>query len=173
MYKHLHIVDMLEEHCASGALVVHWRMFGTNGSEAYSPRPVTERFQMRAPNIDDHIKTIAHLSDVDPRASPFIHYVYLKQNKVAVDTAGNIVKNRARNHKKPADVALLYHYKTKSFKEYIAKRKRGQADDAKVDEKLLEEAKGRKIGFKADVYDSTMWMKMKEYVPKYAIYGIP
>jgi hypothetical protein len=169
---HLHIVDFLEEYAMNGSVVVSWMMFGTNNAEAYSPQPVTKRFTKRHPDPDSMVKTIALLSDVDLGKIPEEHFVHLKSGRRSFDTDGNDLTHQAISPYRASNLALLFHYRFKSFKEYIAKRERGDGATGKPKEKLIQAAKERRGIVSGSVYDDSMWEKMKDYVPKYALYDI-
>jgi hypothetical protein len=172
MYQHRHIVDLLEEYASNASLVINWRLFGADGWQSYSPQPVSKRFRIRAADPHRHVKTIAYLSDVDMRFKPQAHHVILKKGKKSFDTSGNDVTGTNQNSHKPSDIALLYHFRTKSFKENIAKHERGRVDYGKVDSFMVKRAKQRKEDIENPVYDDSMWSKLKEYVPQYALYDI-
>eukprot|EP00529_Nitzschia_sp_RCC80_P042869 CAMPEP_0113464936 /NCGR_PEP_ID=MMETSP0014_2-20120614/13468_1 /TAXON_ID=2857 /ORGANISM="Nitzschia sp." /LENGTH=339 /DNA_ID=CAMNT_0000357053 /DNA_START=237 /DNA_END=1253 /DNA_ORIENTATION=- /assembly_acc=CAM_ASM_000159 len=167
MYKHKHIVDLLDEYVVSGSVAFHWKMFDPDGWETYAPQPVTKRFRMsgwdkpRAKAIAHRFKTIARLSDVDMTRRTNAHFVRLKEGRKSHDLAGNDVTNKwndlAHQPSEVSEVALLYHYKTKSFGEYIGKHKRGRVDKGIVDDNLVNEALTRKIDYKGTVYDDSMW----------------
>jgi hypothetical protein len=174
MYRHQHVVDLLEEYSRHASLAIHWRVFGTNDWEVYSPQPVTKRFKMRSVDVHEYVKSIVLLSDVNVDRVSHSHFAYLKSGKKTFDTAGNDLTHQWKDQKyKTVDVVALYHYKYKSWKEYIGKRLDGDvAIGGVVNQDFLKEAKARKIPFHTTVFDDTMWMKMKEYVPKYALYDI-
>jgi len=123
--KHPDVVAMLEEHCKEGALTLNWYMFGSSGKLNYEPEPVTKRFQLRAKNIDKHIKTIAHMKSVQTMG---IHECYVMIKGTAHDTNGNIVIG-PYNPDGPVDVAVIHHYNAKSLEEYHWKIARGRADN--------------------------------------------
>lgn len=128
--KHTNIVSMLEDHCQNGALTLNWYMFGSSGHTNYLPEPVTKRFQLRAINIDKHIKTIVHLASV---VTMGIHECYvMKENSgVPHDTNGNQVQG-PYNPNGPIDVAVIHHYNAKSLEEYHWKIARGRADNGDI-----------------------------------------
>ncbi|QIG60198.1 hypothetical protein [Dishui Lake large algae virus 1] len=128
--KHSCITDMLREHCQDGALVLNWYMFGSSGKLFYEPEPVTKRFQLRARNIDKHVKTIVHLGSV---VTMGIHECYVMRENCGVphDTSGKPVIG-AFNPDGQTDVAVIHHYNAKSFEEYGWKISRGRADNGDV-----------------------------------------
>ncbi len=128
--KHKNVVSMLEEHCKDGALTLNWYMFGSSGHLNYSAEPVTKRFQMRARNIDKHIKTIVRTSCVEVMG---IHECYVMKETCGIphDTNGEPVKG-PYNPYGPTDVAVIHHYNAKSLEEYHWKIARGRADNGDV-----------------------------------------
>eukprot|EP00956_Cyclotella_meneghiniana_P036798 scaffold130636_cov51-Cyclotella_meneghiniana.AAC.5 len=96
---------------------------------AFSPQPVTRRFQGHVwvkENI--HVKTISNVDTIQPGEPTNPHYARLIDGHHQLDTDGNIVSKMWNNEARPTDVALIYHYHTKSHKEYIGKRSRGRSD---------------------------------------------
>ena len=83
--KHTHIKDLLREKCSSGALVLNWVLFGSNGHENYEERPVLERFTKREKCVHNHTKWIVRLLHLDNMINP--HFGKLLYGK-AVDTNG-------------------------------------------------------------------------------------
>jgi hypothetical protein len=150
--KHQGIVPMLEEHCQSGALTLNWYMFGSSGRIHYEPEPVTKRFQLRAKNIDKHIKTIVHNASVQVMG---IHecYVMKENHGVPHDTRGSIVQG-PYNPDGPIDIAVIHHYNAKSLEEYHWKIARGRADngDTRTIEQFYEADRDTN-----EVLDSSAW----------------
>ena len=120
-------------------------VFGTGYQNTYRPEPVTKRFLYRSKEVNLHIKTIALVSDVNfTKAAPDPHRAVVLQGKCdndnneggkgrhenagvcLRDTNGKPFWNFFNKHG-PTDIAVIYHYGYKSFKEYIQKRERGCA----------------------------------------------
>lgn len=128
--KHPNVIAMLGDHCRDGALTLNWYMFGSSGKILYEPEPVTKRFQLRARDIDRHIKTIVHLGSVETMG---IHECYEMKHGCGAprDTNGKLVEG-PYNPDGPIDVAVIHHYNAKSFEEYQWKISRGRADNGDV-----------------------------------------
>lgn len=128
--KHTTIVDLLREHCASGALCLNWYLFGSNHRKEYEPAPVTQRFLMRQQTLNEHVKTIAKTSDLfSMGANP--HCAVLRENAYAHDTSGQPVYGPF-NWSATDEVACIHHYFCKSFAEFEKKRARGKADSLEI-----------------------------------------
>ena len=120
------------------------------------------------------VKTIARLSDLDlSQGTLRIHYPYLQPGVSQHDTNGKNFSGPA-NLAAPTDVAVLHHYKYKSYQEYINKSIRGRAtydrEEGKVDQQV-DQARRFQVPA-ARWFDDTAWRKMKEYVPRYAAYDL-
>jgi hypothetical protein len=126
--KDEHVEDFLLEKCSSGTLTVNWLMFdgrfGNSSRILYSPAPVTKRFMYREENANQHIKSIVRLRDMDLKRKPHVHFPKLLNVKDQKDTNGKRFTGPFNPHG-PTDVAVLHHYRTKSNKEYVAKKKSG------------------------------------------------
>lgn len=122
--KHATIKDLLREKCTSGALVLNWVLFGSNGHESYEERPVLERFTKREKGVNIHIKWIVKLIDLGNMINP--HYGTLLHGK-ALDPNG-VEVTEALHPQGTDDVAAVYHYFTKSKQEFLYKCIRGRAD---------------------------------------------
>jgi hypothetical protein len=178
LLQHTHIVSFLNDYCnrdGQGALALHWRVMGTGGQEVYSPQPLTKRFRYRtALNGSDTIKSIARLEHVDLTKLPHAHYPQMKAGYKRLATSGK----RSTDHRSPEpgsslDVAVIYHYSYKSYREYLIKRSvRGRATVNATDAShagLIQQAKEKKIPVGV-VRDDTAWEAMKLVVPKYRHY---
>ena len=165
--QHNHVVDCLKQYCdPGGAVGINWVYFGTAGQEVYSPQPFTKRFQYRTAEYpNQHIKTIASLSHFE-RMGANPHVVVLGEGHVTRDTSRREIYGPF-NDNGPTDVALLYHYSSKSYKEYIHKRMRGIAADAGTQTAWIESAQRREVP-RGEVFDDSGWIAMKRYVPEYA-----
>lgn len=124
--QHQNIVALLEKHCISGALCLNWYFFGSNGHSDYEPKPVLQRFTLRANNLDRHIKCIACCSDCLRFKNP--HFCKLKDKTYQHDTNGKRIYGEFNYHA-PSNVAVIHHYFTKSKAEFKSKIRRGKADD--------------------------------------------
>lgn len=164
MRQHDHVVDLLMEHCATGALGISWFLFGTSNRTKYEPIPVTRRFLYRNRTINEHIKTIVRLADLKPgRMFRDPHYCKLLNATPQHDTRGGQFFG-PYNPGGPTDVAVLHHYRYKSVAEFHHKACiRGRADTKMKDLCNLTAPCG-------DVYDDSAWTAMKKFVPKYRSY---
>lgn len=173
--RHSNVVSFLKRYCKKGAISIHWIVMGTCGREVYSPQPLTKRFQYRTSKYpNEHIKTIVRLEHMNMTKEPHAHYPYLKEGYKRVTTSGKpSLDHRAAGGKDDLDVALIYHYTYKSYKEYLFKRQyRGRATVNSTDPShaaLINVAKSRKLPI-GDVFDDTAWKAMKRIVPKYGYY---
>lgn len=108
----------------NGALGVHWVLFGSNGHSVRLPGDVRSRFTRRASQVDPHYKSIVRIGAADTFADPHRPAKCLVRN-----TRGEAIATVAPP---PGDVAVLFHYFTKSREEFEAKRMRGRADVSTV-----------------------------------------
>lgn len=178
LHQHTHVIDLLEDYCnrdGQGALVLHWRVMGTGGQEVYSPQPLTKRFRY-ATSVEplDTVKTIARLEHIDLTQLPHAHYPHMKAGYQRRSTAGKVSNDhRAPLSQNSADVAVLYHYSYKSFREYLFKRSfRGRATVNSTDPShaiLTQQAKQKRIPIGV-VRDDTAWEAMKKVLPRYSFF---
>ena len=191
LQKHKNVNEFLTEHLChgEGSIGVNWLIFPAGEKILYEPLPVTKRFIYREPIVNHHIKSIVRLEDMDVRRAPHVHYPHLWRG-TNHDTNGKSI-NGPFNELGPADVAVLHHYHTKSFKEYVAKKTRGRADvndwnknqsgeecmqaivqakdnfkNALVDESFMN------VTSQGYTYDDSAWAMLKHMVPKYAHYDL-
>lgn len=196
-----HIIDYLHATMAEGgSLAIPWvDMTTTTTTTAsdpgtaeerrvtYSPVPLTLRYQYRdveATGKSRHIKTIATLVDVDhttPRHNP--HVVPLRPGAVQRNIWGQVTEGPVERSTTAAPApgpAALYHYGTKSYKEYYRKRQRGRATvrrNHKSNWELLRQAQQllREQPTASDrrvvVYDPTAWEHLTRLVPAYAMWN--
>jgi hypothetical protein len=183
LYQHDHVVPFLKQHCERGALTINWLFMASgtpSGDEiqlAYRPRPVTSRF-VRIRVLNDHVKSIARVADIDLTKRLHAHYPYLKSPPILHGTQHDTDKHSTQAHRngaKPSDVAVFYHYDTKSWKEYISKRLRGRSDNVAgtvddLDERLVRFAKNGVFVENGTIFDDSAWKLLKKMHPKYAMY---
>ena len=164
-----------------GALIVNWMLFGTANKTAYSPVPVTKRFQYREREPHGIIKSIAKTSDYKSHKNP--HSIKLLGNATVRTTKcpGCIHQasgTGASDHERPSNVALLYHYRYTSMKEYIFKRcfRRNYLGSSNwcnkegTGLKEIPEGKEHILPQPGSVYDDTAWKLLTQHVPKYRLY---
>jgi hypothetical protein len=117
--KHKNIIDFLTEHCTSGAISLNWYLYGTSGHEKQTPEPVTKRFVRRQEFVNDHVKSICCIADVETIYNA--HFPILKQSHASQhDTTGHIFQGPF-NPNGPTDVACVNHYWCKSKEEYAVR----------------------------------------------------
>eukprot|EP00956_Cyclotella_meneghiniana_P000675 scaffold713_cov68-Cyclotella_meneghiniana.AAC.2 len=148
LLKHVNVVDFLLSYCEQGS-------------------PVTRRFQGHVwvkENI--HVKTVSNVDAIQPGEPTNPHYACLIDGHHQLDTDGNTVSKMWNNEARPTDVALIYHYHTKSHKEYIGKRSRGRSDisGGKLHSTVarnLEAAKRGDYLLPTDYVDSSAWETLR------------
>jgi hypothetical protein len=175
--KHRHVVDFLHEYAKEGALAINWLLFFNSGRVHYEPLPVTKRFFYREAMANNYTKLIVRLDDLNVEIqfhSP--HIVPLKEGKLTIDTNGHVNKIHL-NYNGPTDIASLHHYHTKSRKEFIRKKMRGDVyhegremnrthAEALADEFLLAS------DLNTTIFDDSAWQLMKEIAPKYRVFDM-
>lgn len=107
-----------------GALSINRIFFGSNGHLHYTNAPVLQRFTARKSSVDNYVKTIVYLPDAVRIDN---HYARVKKGKLRVDCHNRVIRTESINNNTSEDVAAIYHYYTKSFDEFRAKRLRGDA----------------------------------------------
>jgi hypothetical protein len=169
--RHDSIVSFLKEYLIVGALGISWIYMGSSNRTIYEPMPVSYRFNLRVGNHTNmHIKTIAVLSSINIDGKFHCHYLPLKRRFRTMDTNGKKIKGPF-NRNGPENVAALYHFFSKSNKEFVLKRIRGRADTVKFDKSYYETLNDSFKGWNAgDVRDDSVWNTMKKNVPKYSYY---
>lgn len=169
--KHNNIVDLLHEHCESGALSLNWIQFGPGRREVYEPLPYSKRLLYRQQgDVDDWLKTIGRVEDIDlDYDSPHPHRSYLK-NGIQHDTNGEEMTS-AWNPDGPIDVAFIHHYFSKSYREFIAKRVRGDAyhGNGKLND-TISEAQERRLDWRDPRFSVDGWENTKRFLPKYQLF---
>ena len=186
--KHDSVDEFLSEHVSEGSIGVNWFFFEEGGKMTYEPLPVTKRFLYRQPIVNQHIKSIVRLEHMDMSKAPHVHFPYLLRG-TNHDTNGKSIDGPF-NEMGPADVAVLHHYHTKSFKEYVTKRKRGRADEEDLNQvrrsdayvqavdsavanfknALVDDSFAANVTAQGCIYDNSAWTTMKQLVPKYEHY---
>jgi hypothetical protein len=127
--RHENIEALLEEHLVEGSLSVNWIQFEPSGKIFCEPLPVTKRFVYHEPETNRHVKTIVRLEDMNMTRLPRAHFPFLNDgNQTYQHDTNNKILNGSFNEDGPTDVAVIHHYKKKSYGEYVMKRHRGRAD---------------------------------------------
>lgn len=146
--------DLLEKHCPNGSLSFNWLMFGSSGLTSYTPQPVTKRFQRCEKMVDQHVKSISVITDIDHIVNA--HYVVLKSGGVQRDTNGKQFFG-PWNPNGPNDIAQINHYWCKSKGEYSLRYGK-HVGDGLVKLNKIEEMEKTNEGF-----DSSAWDFYKKY----------
>jgi hypothetical protein len=181
--KHEHVDELLEEHLDSGALSINWAWFSFNGKLLCDFKPVTKQFLYRDQNVNQHVKSIVRLEDMQMKISS-AHYPLLK-NGNQHDTNGTVFSGPF-NKNGPLDVAALHHYHSESYGEYVKKRQRGRADIDDETKRMnvfnqaltffedaLENNSSGKLGLETNVvFDDSAWTLLKKVspAPGYAVF---
>jgi len=194
--KHENVHEFLSEHLKSGSLGISWTIMETTEDDVlYSPIPVTKRFQYHRKVLPKEriYKTIVKLSDMylEFGEEGGVHNFLVKNGKAGAyaaithDTSGRYWTGFFHPRAGVRDVASLYHFHQKSYKEYVEKRMRGSAYSNKwfdkklnaslalFDEALEDVPSNQKMNItrKDDLkFDDSVWMAMKWYVPKYKMF---
>jgi hypothetical protein len=170
LLKHKNLVSFLSDHCKSGALGINWFIFSFNGHSAYSPQPVTRRFTVRYKDPDQHIKSVVLLEDLDmERLFDDPHHPHLLNDTPQHDTNGRTFTGPF-NPGGPTDIAVLYHYRTKSKKEFHSKGcQRGRADVANTTSQAFHSNCGSNV-IEGTIYDEKAWLQLKSLVPWYSVF---
>jgi hypothetical protein len=167
--KHRHVVDFLHEHAREGQIGINWFWFTTSGRLLYEPLPVTQRFVYREQDVNQHVKSIIYLQNMDMTRRVHPHYAYLKDNRHQTDTNGREFKG-PYNIGGPTDTAVLHHYWTKSRKEFVRKKMRGRSDSADSNVNLTDAEQQADSMPSGAVFDDSAWKLLKELVPKYRVF---
>jgi hypothetical protein len=116
------------------------------------------------------VKTIVRSSAllVLPKFYRSPHLLPLKGNLSHLDTNGDIVSSHLHNG--PKDVALIYHYKYKSYEEYFENKiPRGSAFYGRPGSSTDLSWKALPDG---SIYDDLAWKTLVLYVPRYSFYDV-
>lgn len=172
--QHATVIDFLSDHCPSGQIGINWYMFHTSNEVIYRPLPVTYRFQYRDAHVNEHVKSIVRLDDMDMNKAPHAHFAHLKDHAQHYDSNKTQIVTPTHpgpfNPNGPTDIAVLHHYRTKSQKEYVDKTMRGRADLLLVEvDRAKVIAESHKLPAGA-VWDDSAWELLKKNVPKYRIF---
>lgn len=174
--KYNNVVEFLREHCVTGSVAVNWYLMGPSfyGDE-YSRIPLSKRCQYRAKEAQRLVKNIARVRDLNLSYVNSSHYMPLKHG-IQHDTSGKKVGPKSTNRRSPSDVALFYHFHSKSRKEYIEKRLRGRptfpANHSSNHDLQMKAMKGIYYNESFDVFDDTIWQILKKHAPEYAYFDL-
>jgi Glycosyl transferase family 2 len=183
--QHETVVDFVTDHRdrrghVGGAIGINWIIMGTAGKLIYEPFPVTKRFQYRHVNdsqdndyTNGKIKTIVQAQHAYIDKMDNTHMVKMHDGYYYQDTNGQTF-TPPTNPNGPTDIAALYHYQPKSFKENIDERAQGRADK-KLQHISNEHYLTKAMSFNApngSVFDDRAWSAVKKYLPHYAAYDV-
>ena len=166
---HNNIVDLLSERCQNGSLSFNWIRFGHGDREVYQPIPLTKRFLFRENFTHTEVKTIAKVVDLDLKRKPLNPHAVRLKNGQRHDVNGMILhKPFYQNRRLPTGTAVVLHYNTKSYKEFIFKRLRGRADSKgdDFDERVIQ-AMNRSFPEKYPLFSNEGWEATKKFLPLY------
>jgi hypothetical protein len=127
--RHSTIQEFLGEFSHVSAVVIPWRMFGTNGLVSYDPRPVVERFQVGEVETHSHFKGFVRPQEIQSMNNP--HFVCTLRGTTNAQQT-KMITNAEDHCEDSGDVAIINHYFTKSFQEFAKKRARGRADISQI-----------------------------------------
>lgn len=129
--KHATIREFLHDVVPKGgAVVLNWSRFSNNGTQKHEPGPILSRFTYTTKELNHHTKTIAYLKHVH---WPDVHNAYLLPGHLTVDVQGRPHKDNTpflEEHSGNKEVACINHYHSKSFEEYLLKRRRSEPGGA-------------------------------------------
>lgn len=182
----LHTVqDLVRDYLPGGQLSLSWRSYGFSGQDVALDLPLPARFACRANDTspdanNEYVKSIVKVSDFVSTDNP--HVVTQMRNGTRQHSTHGVVRwpdyypyPLTRLQPKRFDVAIVYHYYTRSREEYVEKRIRGYANDhgpSYYQQALALARQGKKPDGKAvpgsDFYDTIVWTRLKDMVPQYA-----
>ena len=193
MYKHDHVVDLLEEHCQSGALSLYWYVYGHAYETRYRPFPLAQRFRYRFQLPDQHYKSIGKLSDITK-----VDLHFMKVNKSQTRTLPNqaITQHNILGHdlnqkfnttndvrSQSSQVAAVHHYWLKSVEEWFIKacwrgrpidivprkkKNQDQSQESSLQHSNCNHALVETSEYANEYYDDDAWKALKHFVPEYA-----
>ena len=126
--RHATVQEFLgsEEFAERSGVGLAWRMFGNCGLTMYDPRPVVERFPTPATG-STHALFKSFVRPLEVRGINNPHFFYTTRGTVNASNSKTltIAEDPCDD---AGDVAVLHHYFTKSFQEFLQKCKRGRSD---------------------------------------------
>ncbi len=121
----LQLKDWLSEFDDFSGVGVPWKLFGSSGLIAYDPRPVMERFTWGARDCHSHFKSFVRPMEVCRINNPH----FFETSRGTRNASNTKTLTSAED---PCDdsgeKAVLHHYFTKSYQEYLQKMNRGRSD---------------------------------------------
>jgi hypothetical protein len=185
--KHADVHDFMADYCTgtTRAVSLNWVMIGSNNRTVYEPQPVTKRFSWRwqdAKKFGEHfylIESITRVHAMDLNGGMDAHYVTLDDSYTRVDTHRRVLAPTCdRNFNETDEIAGVYHFRSKSKKEYIEKFLRGRSGPRAAQNKkfVAKEIKRAQKGLNlepGDYVDDQVWQLTKEFNPLYASFDQP
>lgn len=169
------VVDFMDHYCpeSCGQLSINWRNMGISNQKQYTPVPVTRRNVNWNPweSQSGFVKAIVRPTYVADRSRHYVHVVDLKKGN-HLDTTGRPVqvKFNFQNERAVDDVAVLFHYGTKSEGEFHYKTCVKKRDDVKGLSFCGQQGKGNYKYFSVyngTIFDDSAWKQLTRMVPKY------
>jgi hypothetical protein len=108
------------------AVAIPWRMYGNCGLTTYDPRPVFERFPTPATE-STHTLFKSFVRPLELRGVNNPHFFYTVRGTINASNSKTLTVAEDPCDD-PGDIAVLNHYFTKSFQEFMQKRARGRSD---------------------------------------------
>jgi hypothetical protein len=157
-------------------LAINWLLFDYNNHLHYQPLPVSQRFQRREGAVNMHVKTIVYVENYAGYINPH-SFLYSRRDLFAMDTTGKQLNESPWfNPNGPSDIAVLYHYSTKSIDEYHSRCERGRADASREQElsgglpvychNTTEITKHFESNAASMEFDDTVWRILKNRLPQ-------
>jgi hypothetical protein len=182
--QHAHVNDFLADFCPTGAVSLTWILMGSNMQKLFSPRPVSRRFVWKWNSTHDFgtqaylVKTFARVDHIDVQRKFNAHFCTLYDEYKRVDTQGLVSSTEGRRNPRGTDaIATVYHYRSKSAKEYREKFLRGRAGSRGADEEVVQHSisNGRYGRYlePGDVRDWAVWNQLKRANSLYQTFDKP
>lgn len=118
------ISQFLAKYDNANAVAVNWKLFGSNGKEHYEDLPVIQRFTKSQIGVNQHVKTLVHLSR-QRQGMMFFNPHFA--NAIAATPEGLPVAGPF-NPRGTDNIAYIAHYATKSKDECFERRSYRRAD---------------------------------------------
>jgi hypothetical protein len=188
---HGNILNLLEEFVPQkkAGLTLHRMSFyfdidDNDNAYYYEPIPVTKRFQHRLVEVDKFVKTISRTAQISLPIDNVHHVNYVNKRQSSVDTGGRKVMY-GYSPKRPADVAVVHHYETKSLQEFRSKCRRGDAihygtsntntsrmhNPCPPRDSIIETFRNETIKAGGVTFDDGAWQFLYNAVPQYSLYN--
>lgn len=113
------------------AVYVHWELFGSNGYEFYSDKPVTEKFTRSEPDVNPHVKGIIQTRYTTEPKSPhcFTHTIAsCDENYIRIEPG----EEKSLYENGSCNLLQVNHYAVKSKEECLKRRLQPRSDTGEV-----------------------------------------